>query len=225
VERSELIAKMAEHSFLDQPRLESLYDRAVEAIKLVGCFVECGCGPGGSSAVLAGALGLAKSHRRLVVCDTFEGLPPPDVTVDRANGWDDATIMSCTESAAGSEGEIDRLCNLAWRGVSLETRRGLYADTLKYWPYGPIALLHADADWYYSTKQILDGLWRHLAPGALVIFDDYHFWSGCRKAVDEFFAANPPAPAWTTVSCSVWGRKPVQVEQLARQRDSVAQPA
>ena len=31
-------------------------------------------------------------------------------------------------------------------------------------------------------------------PGGELIVDDYGHWEGARRAVDEYFAAHPPAP-------------------------------
>ncbi|KPA81636.1 hypothetical protein ABB37_03961 [Leptomonas pyrrhocoris] len=72
-----------------------------------------------------------------------------------------------------------------------------------------IALLHVDADWYASTRTALDLLVpvmrrcdngmrsallprrRPSSPPRFVQVDDYHFWKGCRTAVDEFLAGWP----------------------------------
>ncbi|KAG5464392.1 hypothetical protein LSCM1_00576 [Leishmania martiniquensis] len=65
-----------------------------------------------------------------------------------------------------------------------------------------IALLHLDADWYASTRAALellvpvmrrrtvgDGdLGARLCPRRMVQVDDYHYWRGCREAVDEYVA-------------------------------------
>lgn len=53
-----------------------------------------------------------------------------------------------------------------------------------------ISLLRLDTDWYHSTRVELEQLYPLLSPGGVLIIDDYGHWEGCRKAVDEYFAAN-----------------------------------
>jgi hypothetical protein len=50
-----------------------------------------------------------------------------------------------------------------------------------------ISILRLDTDWYDSTKIELEVLYNKLVPGGYLIIDDYGHWSGCAKAVDEFF--------------------------------------
>ena len=69
--------------------------------------------------------------------------------------------------------------------------RGWFSDTLPaFRPAAPIAVLRMDGDWYDSTRCILDQLWSKLAPGALVIVDDYYDWDGCARALHDFLSAN-----------------------------------
>ena len=49
-----------------------------------------------------------------------------------------------------------------------------------------IAVLRLDTDWYESTAHELRHLYPRLARGGALIIDDYGFWQGARKAVDEF---------------------------------------
>ncbi len=49
-----------------------------------------------------------------------------------------------------------------------------------------IALLRLDTDWYASTKHELVHLYPRLAPGGVLIIDDYAYWRGARQAVDEY---------------------------------------
>jgi hypothetical protein len=51
---------------------------------------------------------------------------------------------------------------------------------------GTIAVLRLDADWYESTITCLTHLYPHIAPGGIVIIDDYKEWDGCARAVHEF---------------------------------------
>jgi hypothetical protein len=53
-----------------------------------------------------------------------------------------------------------------------------------------IALLRLDTDWYESTKHELIHLFPKLVRGGVLVIDDYGFWKGARKAVDEYFAEN-----------------------------------
>jgi hypothetical protein len=47
-------------------------------------------------------------------------------------------------------------------------------------------LLHIDGDWYDSVKSCLDNLYDKVTPGGIIQFDDYGYWRGARKAIDEF---------------------------------------
>ena len=64
--------------------------------------------------------------------------------------------------------------------------RGLYEESLH--PAGPVALAHIDCDWYDSVMVCLERIEPLLVPGGVLIIDDYFDWSGCRKAVDDYFA-------------------------------------
>ena len=47
-------------------------------------------------------------------------------------------------------------------------------------------MLRLDGDWYESTRVCLENLYPHVAPGGIVIVDDYYNWDGCARAVNEF---------------------------------------
>ncbi len=66
---------------------------------------------------------------------------------------------------------------------------GLFEDVLEI--DGPVAVAHIDADWYSSTLTCLDRIAPHLTPGGRIVIDDYYRWSGCRRAVDEYFSDRP----------------------------------
>ena len=68
--------------------------------------------------------------------------------------------------------------------------KGLFADTLpaKREEVGPISLLHLDGDWYESTRDILLNLYDVVLVGGYLQADDYGYWEGCRRAIEEFEA-------------------------------------
>ena len=43
-----------------------------------------------------------------------------------------------------------------------------------------------DGDWYSSTRDILEFLFDSVAAGGRIQVDDYGYWEGCRRALDEF---------------------------------------
>jgi len=43
-----------------------------------------------------------------------------------------------------------------------------------------------DADWYGSTKAILENLYDQVISGGYIQIDDYGHWEGCRQAIIEF---------------------------------------
>ena len=47
-----------------------------------------------------------------------------------------------------------------------------------------------DTDWYESTKHELTHLFPLLSKNGVLIIDDYGYWEGARKAVDEYISDN-----------------------------------
>jgi O-methyltransferase len=65
--------------------------------------------------------------------------------------------------------------------------KGWFDETIPtFKPPEPIAVLRLDADWSESTLTCLKHLYPHVAPGGVVIIDDYWAWDGCARAVHEF---------------------------------------
>lgn len=63
--------------------------------------------------------------------------------------------------------------------------KGLFEKTLLI--EGNVALAHIDCDWYESVMTCLKRIVPHLIRGGVLVIDDYDGWSGCRKAVDDYF--------------------------------------
>ena len=72
---------------------------------------------------------------------------------------------------------------------NLKCIEGKVEDTLKIKKNLPkkIAILRLDTDWYRSTKIELEKLYPLVQKNGIIIIDDYGYWKGARKAVDEFF--------------------------------------
>jgi len=165
--------------------VRSLYEyaHAVAAQGIPGSAVECGVARGGSAAAIALALRESDPHRHLLLFDTFEGLPQP--TCDNP---DYERAIQFTGKCRGGIEEVDSLLRrLGLANYSLV--KGLFQETLPATETGEISLLHIDGDWYESTRVCLETLWDRVSEGGFVQIDDYGEWQGCKKAVDEFFAA------------------------------------
>lgn len=74
--------------------------------------------------------------------------------------------------------------------------KGLFNETLPGFLEanpGPVAFLHLDADLYSSTSYVLENIEDRIVDGAIVIFDELHYWYDNYKeheykAFDEFIA-------------------------------------
>ena len=90
------------------------------------------------------------------------------------------------------EGVRELLIGTGYPEEQLHFVRGPVEQTIPDEAPEHLALLRLDTDWYESTRHELEHLFPRLVPGGVLILDDYGHWDGARKAVDEFFAANPP---------------------------------
>lgn len=212
-EISEMLSLIAPFTMLSMERQLALLEgaRKVCLENLEGNFVECGVAAGGSSAMLAWAVRKYSSKPRLVYCfDTFEGMPAPGQedkhagTAAQATGWGEGTCAA----------PLDSLMSLAAKlGVTEYIRpvKGFFQNTLPATKdrIGPIALMHLDGDWYDSTRAILENLYPQAVAGAYLQVDDYGYWDGCRKAIEEFEAGlGAHFDRQVIDSTGIWFRKP-----------------
>jgi hypothetical protein len=153
-----------------------------------GCIVECGTWRGGMSAGIADVLG---SQRCYYLCDSFQGLPTPkEIDGAAAQAWQaDTTSPLYFNNCTASEEDARTAMSMS-SARDHHIVKGWFEDTLPKLPPHPIALLRMDADWYESTKCILDNLADRVVSGGMIIIDDYFGWEGCTIAVNEFAARN-----------------------------------
>ncbi len=195
-------------------------DALIESVRhlhragIAGAFVECGVWRGGSSMLMATESLRVGNVRELYLYDTFEGMPPPEaVDVDfqgvAASHKLDAHSNKIESSIFWARAQLDVVrANLDTTGYpqhQLHYVVGKVEDTLPAQMPASIALLRLDTDWYSSTKHELEHLYPLLKPGGILIIDDYGYWKGARKAVDEYFADKPDAPLLVRVdqSCRI----------------------
>jgi O-methyltransferase len=161
---------------------------ATKVAGVEGVIVECGTWRGGMIAGIADVLG---SRRYYYLCDSFQGLPPAkEIDGAAAQAWqDDTTSPKYYNNCTASEEEARSVISMS-SAKDYQIVKGWFEETLPTLPPRPIALLRMDADWYDSTKCILDNLATRMVSGGLIIVDDYYTWEGCTVAVNEFAARN-----------------------------------
>lgn len=157
---------------------------AEQVADVPGCVVECGTWRGGMIAGIAEVLG---PERDYWLFDSFEGLPPagahdgPTAVAWQADRSNPRYYDNCRASLDEARNAMERT------GRRYRIVPGWFRDTIpSRAPTAPIALLRLDGDLYDSTRIPLEHLFPRLAPGALVILDDYCSWEGCTRAVNEF---------------------------------------
>jgi hypothetical protein len=171
----------------------------LETAGVPGVLIETGTALGGSAIVMAAAKSTGRSMR---VYDVFGMIPPPGERDGEDVPARYETIASGASTGLGGQtyygyrddlvGEVT--ASFARYGLpptdnNVELVKGLFEDTLVV--DGPVALAHLDGDWYESTMTCLTRIAPHLSPGGRFVIDDYDAWSGCRAAVDEYFADRP----------------------------------
>ena len=98
--------------------------------------------------------------------------------------------------------EDDVRRNLASTGYPMDRVqlvRGKVEQTLPEFAPERIALLRLDTDWYESTRHELQHLYPRVTAGGIVLIDDYGYWRGARRAVDEYLKTLQRRPLLTRV--------------------------
>jgi len=169
--------------------------RYVARNRIAGAIAECGVWRGGSMmAVAATLLREGVSDRDLYLYDTFEGMTAPTGADKCYDGTPAAAMKEQEEKGgerwcyAGVEEVRRNLRSTGYPENKIHLVRGKVEDTIPNTLPGPLALLRLDTDWYESTKHEMVHLYPLLAVNGILIIDDYGYWQGARKAVDEYFA-------------------------------------
>ena len=170
-----------------------MFDRIAD---VPGDVVECGLGQGLTFAMLAY---LAGSEGRVPLrtlrgFDSFQGFPEPTEQ--------DQSSRNPKRGEWSIDGSVVRMrlqesgIFKAFPELPIRITPGFFEDTLpKEGGYG-IAFLHLDVDIYPSYRDCLRYLFPMVAPGGVVLFDEYKWysvkkseeeiWPGATKAIDEY---------------------------------------
>jgi O-methyltransferase len=195
----QIIAKVRSQklTYLEWAALAELYQvvKDVEVSEQTGIIVEAGVALGGSAIVLAAA---KSPQRPLFLYDAFEMIPAP-TDGDGPDAHERYQKIKAGQ-AVGIKGDdyygyqpdlLERVIqvfhdlNLPPTANMIHFVKGYYEDTLLV--EEPVAVAHIDCDWYSSVIRCLEQIVPNLVVGGTLIIDDYEAWSGCRRAVDEYF--------------------------------------
>ncbi len=178
-------------------RMYALYSatRYIVANGIAGDLVECGVWRGGSVMLMAHTLlRLGDTARTLWLYDTFRGMTAPEAAdVQTMTGRSAQDVLAEAERSGpfwgiAARDAVER--NLLGTGYpNVRFVEGDVAITIPKNVPAKIALLRLDTDWYASTRHELEHLYPLIEPGGVLIVDDYGYWTGARKATDEYFAS------------------------------------
>jgi O-methyltransferase len=199
-----IIEEVTPFTMTSPERIAALCDAVdyLTRFNIRGDFVECGVWRGGS--VLAAIRKLQQQNQRqreIWLYDTFEGMTPPTSADVDFLGQDALTLLSHTDrndpASVWCCSQLEEVQSLligsGYPAEQIHFIQGAVERTIPQHLPEQIALLRLDTDWYESTKHELIHLIPRMAPGGVLIIDDYGHWEGCRRAVDEYFE-NFPVP-------------------------------
>lgn len=197
-----IINKVRPFTMTSSERLYGLIESVQYVVKqqIPGAMVECGVWKGGSMMAIAETLlALGDTSRDLYLYDTFEGMTAPtEADIDQLNRDAVSQLKQDAnkklDSVVWAYSGLDEVKkNIASTGYPANKIHFVQGDILKTIPEtlpGQTALLRLDTDWYESTKHEMEQLYPLLVSKGVLIIDDYGFWKGSRKAVDEYLVAN-----------------------------------
>ena len=179
----ELWPQVAELSILHPLQALNVVERLDQVLQqqLPGDVIECGVFQGATSVLMAKLLDIRQSDKRLLLFDSFKGLPAPDRQLDASlrfqqGAW--AASRQQVEALLTQHG-VQQRCALfeGWFSATLPTLDA----TQKF------CFAYVDADLHASTVDCLQHLWPRMETNAVAVFDDYHHPSGgVRTALDSW---------------------------------------
>lgn len=155
----------------------------VLALGIPGDVLEAGVWRGGACIFMKAILQAAGSGKKVYVCDSFAGLPPPEVEQDK-----NSLLHTYDQLAASLEYVQSNFAKYDMLDQSVIFIKGWFKDTLPALNGHQWALIRLDGDMYKSTMDQLDNLYDGVSTGGFIIIDDWTI-PQVRQACDEFRAA------------------------------------
>lgn len=150
--------KANQYSLLGTTKMQRLRELAASVVHVNGAFAELGVYKGGSAFLLASD----HPDRTLHLFDTFAGMP--------ISGKNDHHEIG---EFPASLDDVKKLV-----GEKAQYHVGLFPDTTKGLEFEKYSFVHIDADQEQSTFDACTYFWPRLAPGGVMLFDDYE-WRDC----------------------------------------------
>lgn len=187
------------YTITSKERMYALYKSVEYIIKtdVPGDFVECGVWKGGSLMLIAYTLlELNTTNKKIYLYDTFQGMTEPideDYYITNKNifakkYWEQSQKKDYNEWCYASIDEVkNNMLYTKYPENNIVYVKGKVEETIPKIIPSKIALLRLDTDWYESTKHELNHLYPILSKNGVLIIDDYGYWAGAKRAVDEYF--------------------------------------
>jgi len=170
--------------------------------RIAGDYLEFGIALGGSAILIARAAKAA--GRTFTGFDIFGTIPPPTSDKDDIKSKERyKTIADGKSHGLGGDPYYgyrkdlysDVVNTFARYGLTVDEhnitlRKGLFQETWPHWKKRPIAFVHIDCDWYDPVRYCLSNVCALIAPGGVILLDDYHDYGGAQTATQEFIQSH-----------------------------------
>jgi hypothetical protein len=158
-----------------------------------GDIMETGVWRGGAGIMARAVLAAYNvGDRRVILADSFAGLPPPNAAAYPADAG--SAFHEYADLAVPLD-EVKR--NFAKFGLLDEQvvfLPGWFKDTLPTAPVDRLAVLRLDGDMYESTIQALENLYDRVSVNGWIVIDDYELVPACRAAVHDYLGRRDLRP-------------------------------
>ena len=179
-------------SFEKQARFYILYQMVNRIFThgIPGHVAECGCFRGHSTYIIASLLKTQRFMNSFYIFDSFEhGLSDkrPEDRSETGNTSPEETLRQKVYFSSSCQEVSQLLAPFSFVKIYNGWIPDIFGHTgLK--EEETFSLVHIDVDLYEPTKQSLQFFFSRMAPGGMILIDDYGYsqFPGAKKAVDEF---------------------------------------
>jgi O-methyltransferase len=170
----------------------------IQSQGIAGDVCEFGVAQGETSALIANEMAQQNDTAKVLhLFDSFAGLPKPSAQ-DQLK--DDIFSLGSMESYTGKMSCMEEFVMARLQAISFPTQRyvlhkGFFDEIVERDRQLPevVCFAYVDFDFYEPIQQVLEFLEPRTKPGAVIIVDDYDFFStGPKLAVDEFIQQHSP---------------------------------